>query len=127
MLTRCENVRAANYHLYGAQGITVASEWHRFENFLADMGERPADTTLDRIDGTGNYEPGNCRWATAKQQRRNQRPLRMLTFRGETRCCAEWADIVGLTRNTIYRRLDRLGWSVEKTLTTPIDKKKSHR
>lgn len=72
MLSRCKNPRFKYY--YGL-GVTVCERWLTFENFLADMGERPAGTTLDRYpDPSGNYEPGNCRWATPKQQRNNQRP-----------------------------------------------------
>jgi hypothetical protein len=69
MLGRCEDPRNASYPTYGARGITVCERWHRFENFLADMGERPSlDHSIDRKDAEGNYEPSNCRWATRAEQ-----------------------------------------------------------
>jgi hypothetical protein len=71
MLSRCENPAAPNFQWYGARGITVCERWRAFANFLADMGERPSGTTLDRIDGTRGYQPGNCRWATPAEQSQN--------------------------------------------------------
>lgn len=73
MLTRCYNQNSISWKYYGPRGITICGRWHVFENFLADMGERPAGKTLDRINNDGNYEPANCRWTTPSEQRRNQR------------------------------------------------------
>jgi hypothetical protein len=77
MRHRCTNVKRKQYKDYGGRGIKVCARWQGrqgFANFLADMGERPDGLTLDRIDNEGNYEPGNCRWATWKQQAANKRP-----------------------------------------------------
>jgi hypothetical protein len=77
MHDRCRNPNHAAYHNYGGRGIAVCDRWtgrDGFPTFLADMGERPEDLTLERIDNDGNYEPGNCCWATRSQQRRNSRP-----------------------------------------------------
>ena len=73
MRERCLNPRHHNFPRYGGRGITICSEWSEFAKFLADMGERPEGRTIDRIDVDGNYEPGNCRWATPKQQTDNRR------------------------------------------------------
>jgi hypothetical protein len=88
MKQRCLNQRSRGYQRYGARGISVCDRWLSFENFLADMGGKPepqAAYSLDRIDGNGNYEPGNCRWATASQQQRN-RPN--YNPRNKARACA---------------------------------------
>lgn len=79
MIYRCRNKKAANYPLYGGRGISVCQRWRKsFDSFFDDMGQRPSPMhSIDRIDNDGNYEPGNCRWATAKEQRANQRPRKM--------------------------------------------------
>ncbi len=74
MWRRCTNPTNNRFKHYGARGITICDRWKSFEMFLADMGERPQGRTIDRKNHNGNYEPANCRWATAIEQRRNQRP-----------------------------------------------------
>lgn len=74
MKHRCKNPTATGYAYYGARGIRVCERWLRFENFLADMGTRPSPNhSIDRVNGNGNYEPGNCRWATHSEQMLNRR------------------------------------------------------
>lgn len=121
MLSRCTNPNASDWPRYGGRGITVCEKWlHSFECFLRDMGDRPPDTTLDRYpNNDGNYEPGNCRWATATQQSRNRRSNHPLEFNGKTQTIAEWAEELGLNYTTLDERIIRSGWSVEKALTTP--------
>lgn len=76
MIARCENPNHEGYKNYGGRGIRVCDSWHKFAAFFKDMGKRPATLTLDRIDNDGNYEPGNCRWATRQQQVANRRPAK---------------------------------------------------
>jgi len=121
MCSRCRNPRHKLWHVYGGRGITVCDRWlgeNGFQNFFEDMGPRPAKLSLDRINNDGNYEPANCRWATNVQQANNTSLVHYLTFNGETMTITEWARQTGLGVPTIFTRR-RLGWPVEKILTTP--------
>lgn len=121
MRTRCQNPNYDGFHDYGGRGITVCPEWNAFEGFLADMGERPEGTTLDRIDVDGNYEPGNCRWATVSEQNRNMRHGRYELF-GELqtiRTAYERHAPPGLPWGSVRRRIQRLKWDVEDAISTP--------
>lgn len=77
MRARTTNPRHWHWAAYGGRGITICERWSSFENFLADMGERPPGMTIDRIDNDGNYELGNCRWATPRQQSANTRQAKL--------------------------------------------------
>ena len=108
MMQRCRYPKHKQYADYGGRGINVCDRWLTFENFVADMGERPKGLTLDRWpNNDGDYAPGNCRWATRTEQNRNRRDNRMVTWGGETLCLAEWAERLGITRSSLHERLER--------------------
>jgi hypothetical protein len=117
MVDRCINPNLKEYKRYGGRGISVCERWRVFENFLADMGEKPPGLSIDRIKNGGNYEPGNCRWATPTQQQRNRRDNRIFTVRGITACLEELCDRYGLYHSLVQARIDKLGWSVEDAFT----------
>ena len=111
MKARCQSVGHIEYHRYGGRGISVCERWQSFENFLADMGERPEGHSIDRIDPNGNYEPSNCRWADSSAQARNRRNNRMLTIDGVTQTMQDWSELDGAADyKNIHNRL-KLGWT----------------
>lgn len=125
MRKRCTNPKAINYANYGGRGINICDRWSNFDNFMADMGLPPTENhSIDRIDSDGNYEPNNCQWSTPIDQANNQRGNRVLTFNGESKTVAEWARSTGISRYSIYARINA-GWEIEKALTTPIDATKT--
>lgn len=120
IVARCTNPRSGGWKKYGARGIRVCDRWRDFVAFLADMGQRPSPQhSIERRNNDGDYEPGNCRWGTDAEQRRNKRTSRFVTFRGETRILQDWSTATGLAPSTIGARLNR-GWSAERALTTPV-------
>jgi hypothetical protein len=107
MKSRCNNTRLATYRFYGGRGISVCKEWQdSFESFRdwALSSNYKSDLKLDRTDNSKGYSPGNCRWATSKQQSRNTRTNAMITINGVTRCRSEWAEISGVNYGTIKWR-----------------------
>lgn len=119
MRERCENPMDHKYPSYGARGIKVCERWKTFENFLSDMGPRPsAQHSIDRKDNNGDYSAENCRWATRKEQARNRRDNHFLEFDGKRLTIAEWSELTGIRYDNIKNRINNLGWSVQKTLTT---------
>lgn len=117
MRERCRNPRNVSFSNYGGRGITVCDRWKEFINFISDMGNPPPDTSIDRINNDGNYEPDNCRWATRQEQGNNTRSNRLITLNGVTQNITQWAAAIGHTTHTITRRLKR-GLSIEKSLST---------
>lgn len=123
MKKRCSDPKDHAYPNYGGRGIKVCDRWQDFGAFYSDICPRPSkELTLDRIDNDGNYEPGNCRWATRKEQSANQRPKRLrqiVTVRGRTAPLLVLAHEAGIKVNTVRARLAS-NWSLEKALTLPV-------
>ncbi len=111
--------RCRGHSHYVQRDIKVCEAWTSFDAFLRDMGQRPSGTTLDRIDGSLGYFPGNCRWATHKEQARNTARNRKITAFGETKTMTEWAIEFGLLLNTLRNRIDG-GYEPELALTLPV-------
>ena len=120
MKSRCDDKKSPQYPDYGGRGIAYDPRWTSFEAFLEDMGERPPGLSIDRMDNDGNYTKENCRWATQKEQSRNKRNNRRITFNGRTQCLTDWAKELGFKTSTLLARLEELRWPIEKALTTPV-------
>lgn len=122
MRLRCTVPSNPAYADYGGRGIKVCDRWlNSVESFIADMGPKPSPAhELDRYpDNNGNYEPGNCRWATRSDNDRNRRSNRLIAHQGETMTLVAWAERTGISEDVITKRL-AAGWSAEKALTTPV-------
>lgn len=121
MLARCENPKDPDYKYYGGRGITVCEEWHNPQVFIgwALSNGWQKGLTLDRINNDGNYKPSNCRWATRREQARNMRSNRLISFNSKTQTVAAWAEEIGVKRQTLASRIYRLHWPIERALTEP--------
>ena len=120
MRNRCQNPLNANFPRYGGRGITVCQRWDSFEVFLQDMGPKPSlKHSIDRMDNNKSYEPANCRWATRAQQMRNTRRNCNLTWNGITLCLPEWAERLGLPKETLVSRI-KAGWTAAEAIETPV-------
>ena len=115
MKQRCFNKNNQEYNNYGGRGITVCDKWLDFRNFYADMGERPAGKTLDRVNNNGNYCKENCRWATQKEQSNNVRRNIIIELNGKRRPLYWWSEKLNIKSHTIYTRIIR-GWSASDSL-----------
>lgn len=116
MKQRCLNQKHPFFFNYGGRGIEICERWrYSFEAFLEDMGPRPPGMTIERKDSDGNYEPGNCRWATRKEQNNNTKTNRIICYNGKSYTVAQLAEEYGLKPSTAYYRLN-LGWSIEDVI-----------
>jgi len=126
MLERCTNPKCKDYPRYGGRGITVAKEFKHFADFRKwfqttfTLDDVPKGLTLDRENNDGNYHPDNMRLATQKEQQNNRCTNKRIKYKGEERTISQWSDKTGIPRKTLEKRLRFYGWSVEKSLTTPV-------
>jgi hypothetical protein len=123
MIERCYNSDSPSYYWYGARGIKICDEWlQSMSAFAADMGAPPAlDYSIERIDYNGDYEPNNCRWATAEEQNNNTRRSKMITWKGKTQSNRDWAKEYNIASRSLSDRLRR-GWSMERALDPSLVK-----
>mgnify|MGYP001097323176 CR=1 FL=1 len=127
MISRCSRKTDINYHNYGGRGITVCDKWKTFQGFWDDMKEGYSDNlSIDRLNNNKGYYKENCRWATREEQDNNTCRSRKITFMGETQTLTQWAYELNMNPKTLDFRF-RNGWSVERALTTPVDKKLSRK
>lgn len=111
MKYRCKNENRKYYN-----SIDYCSRWENFKNFFADMGKRPENKTLDRIDNNGDYCEENCRWATAKQQAINRRNTHLFEYKGIKMTLTDWSYLLGIKRSTLAQRIYVYKWSLDKAL-----------
>jgi hypothetical protein len=118
MIRRTTDIRRQCYHRYGGRGITVCDRWKDFKNFLEDMGERPPGLTLERLDNSEGYCRENCKWATQKEQARNRRTSKIISYNGKKQSLAAWCEELGLNYSHTLGRINKCNWPVEKAFTT---------
>lgn len=120
MLRRCYDEGCPQFCDYGGRGIEVCERWRTgFEAFYADMGDRPEDKSLDRIDNDGPYSPENCRWATRSEQANNRRDSKWVEYRGKTQTLRQWANELTLDYDLVKYRINR-GWTPDEAFTLPL-------
>jgi hypothetical protein len=127
MIQRCTNHNNKGYKDYGRKGIVVCEEWLQFKNFNKDMPGWKSGLQIDRKNNKKGYYKENCRWATRQQQMRNKRNNCYKTYKGKTQLVVEWAKEYNIPYRTLWSRLYKYGWSMEKALTTPVRKRKKGR
>lgn len=123
---RCLNKNDKRYNNYGGRGIKVCDRWLSFINFRDDMYQSYLEhynkfgknTSIDRINNNGNYEPNNCKWSTQREQCNNKNNNVLITYKGETLTIKQWANKLNISNTTLWNRLNTLHWSVKKSLTT---------
>ena len=114
MRRRCNNRNQKSWANYGGRGITVCERWESYETFLRDMGECQEGMSLERLDVDKSYSPENCCWIPRRRQARNKTNTLRVEYKGQSKCLADWAEDLGILYGTLYNRLYRYGWTVER-------------
>lgn len=130
MKSRCYNSNNPNYKWYGNKNIQVCSEWKNDFKAFYDWSMKNGykeHLTIDRINGSKDYSPDNCRWVNNIQQVNNKSNNRYITYKHKTKTLSEWSRIVNIPQDTLYDRINREGWSIERAFTNPVRKKKGGR
>lgn len=122
MLTRCENKANVSYRLYGAKGVTVCDEWHKFQPFAewALSNGYEDSLSIDRIDNSKGYSPDNCRWANLSEQANNRSCTIIIEKDGESKPLATWCKELGLSYALVYNRIHKMGWSFDRAISEPV-------
>lgn len=130
MRRRCNSLSASQYERYGGRGIRVCNEWdadfRSFRKWAFENGYKEG-LSIDRINNNGNYEPSNCRWATHKQQSNNQSDTLKIKYKGKTKTLHEWADILNIKPHTLYYRVYRAKWDLDRAFSEKVSFNKHDR
>lgn len=125
MIQRCNNKNNPKYPTYGGRGIKICKRWYSYKKFRSDMGERPADKSIERLNNDKGYCPSNCSWATPFEQANNKSNVPVYNILGVGKgTCSELAKIVGIKAKTVKCRITTRGWTPEKAFTTPVQQRR---
>lgn len=122
MKRRCMNSADKHFMDYGGRGISVCDRWiMSFEHFFEDMGFKPGpEYSIDRIDNDGNYDPNNCKWSNHLEQARNRRSIKKIEYMGKSMMLIEWSEMLGIPLKTLYDRIYRRKWPIDRVFTQPM-------
>lgn len=123
MRERCSNPNYRYYDRYGGRGIKVCERWNNYTLFLEDMGIRPLNGTIERVDNDGDYELSNCRWASRAEQSQNKSNNFQIEYKGRVQNLSEWAVELNMSVSTLHSRLTRANLSIEEAFNEPIRRK----
>lgn len=127
MKSRCYNPNTPKFNYHGGKGVRVCDEWQDYIGFhkWAIANGYSEDLTIDRINGSGNYEPENCRWATYKEQSYNSSANRIITYKGMSKPLGLWAEKLNMKYSTLKARIIDYGWPIEKAFTIPVRRRRA--